>query len=119
MISTADLKAAYDALNAEAPTYWSNELTIDANGRLIAPTDDTFYLIQMIDDPAFDDLDGEAFSRANLRVQSWDTRRGLEFAARDTADTTLVALGWERLRSAQVQTDGTRYGVTTTYVRTS
>lgn len=119
MISAADLKAAYDALANEAATYWFNELTVDANGNFLAPTDQTYFLLQLSDDPAFDDLDGEAYSRANLTIQAWDTRRGYEFAARDTMDTVLVALGWERLRTAQVQTDGTRYGLVSVYERTS
>lgn len=115
MITTAGVKAAYDALDAVGTAYWLDELTVDASGNLEAPTGQTYYVLDLPDDPVFDDLDGEAYSEANLTVQAWDTRRGSEWAARDAADTALTAIGWERVRSGKLLGDGTRYGVTSTY----
>lgn len=119
MVSAADLLAAYNALSAQESTYWFNQLTVDSNGLLIAPTDQTYFLLRVADDPANHDLDGEAYSRPTLTVQAWDTRQGYEWAARDTADTALTAIGWERIRSTSIQTDGTRYGVSTDYETTA
>lgn len=119
MVTTTDLLAAYNALDAVGTVYWFNELTVDANGALIAPTGQTYFLLRVTDDPANHDLDGEAYSRPILTVQAWDTRNGYEWAARDTADTALTAIGWERIRTTSIQSDGTRYGVTTDYETTS
>jgi len=118
MITTTALKAARDALNALAPTYWFNELTIDASGLLESPNDTTYYLIRLAVDPATADFDGEAYSRPVLTVQSWSTRRGSEYAALEAADTALTGLYWERITTTTVPGDGMRYGLTTDYVLT-
>lgn len=119
MITAANLKAAYDALAGEHPTYWFNELTVDANGNLVTPKDATFYLLQLSADPAVGDLDGEAYSRALLIVQAWSTTRGNEYAVRDTANTELTALRWERINTTSLQGDNVRFGVSTTFERTA
>lgn len=119
MIDATTLKAARDALANLSPTYWFNELTIADDGMLTQPNHPTYYLLQLVTDPAFDDLDGEAYSRAVLTVQAWSTQRGLEWAALGSALPALLALGWERQNTRPVPGDTTRFGLATDFVLTT